>query len=292
MSAAAVTQLGYVGFNVSDLAAWRRVATEIVGFEVVDGTPTYLRLDDRAQRIALYPAERDGLAYAGWEAADAKAYAALIAQVRAAGTTVTDGSAADCAERKVAALAKLRDPNGFAIELYHGPQAAPRPFQPSRPISGFKTGAQGLGHIVLRCADRDAGVKFYTEALGLRLTDTAELANSNMKATFLHCNARHHSLALTTAAAAAAGQVSHLMVEAKAMEDVGRAYERCQASGVPIWLSLGQHTNDRMLSFYMRSPSGFGLELGYGGIEVDDATWQVAHWQTGSHWGHKPNAAP
>ena len=288
---AAVTQLGYVGFQVRDLAAWRSVATDIMGFEIVDGEPTCLRLDQRHHRIALYPGTADGLAYAGWEAANAADFDAIARRIRAAGIAVTHGSRDECEQRRVADLVKFRDPNGFPIELYHGPNAAPWPFVPSRPISGFKTGALGLGHIVLRCADRDAGVKFYTEALGLRLTDTAELANSHMKATFLHCNPRHHSLALTTAAPEAAGQVSHLMVEANAMEDVGRAYERCQASGVQIWLSLGQHTNDRMLSFYMRSPSGFGLELGYGAIEVDDATWQVAHWQTGSHWGHKPHAA-
>jgi len=286
-----ITQLGYVGFRVSDLAAWRMVASEIAGFEVVEGEATYLRVDERHHRIALYPDKTDALAYAGWEAANAADFAALTARVRAAGVAVTQGTRAECDERRVADLVKFRDPNGFPLELYHGPHAAPCAFKPGRPVSGFKTGAQGLGHIVLRCADRDAAVTFYCDTLGMRITDTAELANSNMQATFLHCNARHHSLALTTAAPGTAGQVSHLMVEANVMEDVGRAYDLCQAKGVPIWLTLGQHTNDRMLSFYMRSPSGFALELGYGAIEVDDATWQTAHWQTGSHWGHKRHAA-
>jgi hypothetical protein len=59
---------------------------------------------------------------------------------------------------------------------------------------------------------------------------------------------------------------------------------------VPIWLSLGQHSNDRVLSFYIKSPSGFGFEYGFGGLEIDEATWQVEHWKVGSFWGHKPAA--
>jgi 2,3-dihydroxybiphenyl 1,2-dioxygenase len=287
----AVTQLGYVGFRVKDVAAWRRIATDIMGFQVLLGAATYLRVDDRHHRIALYPAADDGLAYCGWEAANASDFDALIARVCAAGVAVVPGSAAECADRRVSALAKFRDVNGFPMEIYTGPEDG-ADFVPPKPISGFKTGAMGLGHLVLRCADREAGVAFYCDALGFRVTDTADLSTSHLKATFLRCNARHHSLALTTASPESAGRVSHLMVEANAIEDVGRAYELCQANGLPIWLSLGQHTNDRMVSFYLRSPSGFGLELGYGAIEIDDTVWQVSHWLTGSHWGHKPSASP
>jgi 2,3-dihydroxybiphenyl 1,2-dioxygenase len=285
-----VTQLGYIGYQVSDRDAWRRLATEIIGFEVAESgdSPMYLRIDERHHRLALYPGTTDKLDYIGWEAPNLGGLAEIAARVKAAGIEVATGTEAECAVRKVKRFVKFRDPNGFPVEVYTGPERGTRPFLPSRPNSGFKTGALGLGHVVLRCADPDASVRFYCEALGMRVTDTAELPR--MSATFLHCNARHHSLALTTALHGAAGQVSHIMVEACSMEDVGCAYELCQAKGVPIWLSLGQHTNDRVLSFYIRSPSGFGLEYGFGGLEIDDATWCVEHWKSGSFWGHKPAA--
>ena len=40
-------------------------------------------------------------------------------------------------------------------------------------------------------------------------------------------------------------------------------------------MSLGRHTNDLMTSFYVRTPSGFEIEYGTGGIVVDDDTWTV-----------------
>ena len=35
--------------------------------------------------------------------------------------------------------------------------------------------------------------------------------------------------------------------------------------------TLGRHPNDRMFSFYAKTPSGFQFEFGWGGREVDDA---------------------
>ena len=40
-------------------------------------------------------------------------------------------------------------------------------------------------------------------------------------------------------------------------------------------MTLGRHTNDLMTSFYVRTPSGFEIEYGTGGLVVDDDTWQV-----------------
>ena len=40
--------------------------------------------------------------------------------------------------------------------------------------------------------------------------------------------------------------------------------------------SLGQHSNDPMLSFYVQSPAGFNIELGWKGLMVDDDTWTPA----------------
>jgi hypothetical protein len=52
-------------------------------------------------------------------------------------------------------------------------------------------------------------------------------------------------------------------------------------------MTLGRHTNDLMYSFYLVTPSGFNLEFGYGGRSVDDATWQIAHYDAASIWGHR-----
>ena len=52
-------------------------------------------------------------------------------------------------------------------------------------------------------------------------------------------------------------------------------------------MGLGKHTNDQMVSFYVKSPAGFDIEFGWGGIPVDDATWRIGHFDKISVWGHK-----
>ena len=61
-----------------------------------------------------------------------------------------------------------------------------------------------------------------------------------------------------------------------------------QAEGIPVARTLGRHTNDRMISFYARTPSGFEVEYGWGGHLVDDASWEPAELTAVSSWGHVP----
>jgi hypothetical protein len=80
------------------------------------------------------------------------------------------------------------------------------------------------------------------------------------------------------------------MVEARSVDDVGLALDRTLRAGLKLMHSLGRHPNDRMLSFYARTPSGFNFEFGFGGRDVDDATWQPTTHRCISEWGHHPPA--
>ena len=51
-------------------------------------------------------------------------------------------------------------------------------------------------------------------------------------------------------------------------------------------MDLGRHPNDLMTSFYVRTPSGFDLEYGAGGVTVDDAAWETETYDALSIWGH------
>jgi hypothetical protein len=53
-------------------------------------------------------------------------------------------------------------------------------------------------------------------------------------------------------------------------------------------LSVGQHTNDRELSYYAISPSGFEWEVGWNPVVVDENTWEPTTYQGISIWGHTP----
>ena len=125
---------------------------------------------------------------------------------------------------------------------------------------------------------------FYRDLLGFRLSD---YMLRPFKAYFFHLNPRHHSLALMNECyGMKSGELNHIMLETRSLEDVGRAYDIVRGRKLPLVLSLGQHSNDRMTSFYMKTPSGFSLEYGWGGLLVDDAVWRVKHHSTTKLWGH------
>jgi len=71
------------------------------------------------------------------------------------------------------------------------------------------------------------------------------------------------------------------------IDDVGLTFYAAQDAGAEISASLGRHTNDHMVSFYMRTPAGFEVEYGYGARTVDDNIWKVERHEAPSIWGHR-----
>jgi 2,3-dihydroxybiphenyl 1,2-dioxygenase len=286
---AAVTQLGYLGLAASDLAAWETFAREILGLQArnEDGV-LYLRMDEHHHRFALEAGSQDDLAYVGWEVAGEQAMDELAARLERAEYAVERCGPAAARARKVEALVRLRDPSGIATEIFYGPLVDVRePFTPTRAISGFEAGRLGLGHIVLAVDDMEESLRFYRELLGMRTSDLIEFTmrtGREAKLAFLHCNPRHHSIAFM--AAPLPKRLLHFMVQVRSLDDVGSTQSLCEERGVPLVTTLGRHTNDRMLSFYLQSPSGFEIEYGWGACEVDDATWQVQTHRAASMWGH------
>lgn len=150
-------------------------------------------------------------------------------------------------------------------------------------MEGFKAGPLGLGHVVLTVDDRDAVERFYIDVLGLKLSDYG-----SGRLAFFHCNPRHHSVAIMPAAMAhGRSRIVHLMLEALSVDDLGTAMDLCEQHGVPVLETLGKHPNDLTTSFYLQTPSGFGIEYGTGGREIDDARWEVRVYDKRDLWGHK-----
>lgn len=289
----AIRQLGYVGLDVSAPDAWKAFATQILGMQVGSRERSddvlHLRMDDYARRISLHRAERDDVRYLGLEVAGPGDLDRVVSRIESAGHEVRRATEQGASERFAEGLSRMEDPDGLSIELYYG--AALRvdaPFHSPRPISGFRTGELGLGHVVLAVHDLERSLAFYRGVLGFRISDLITFAPApgiEVTVTFLHCNPRHHSLALVQAPTPT--RLNHIMVELESLDDVGAAYDLCRDRGVPIALDLGRHTNDRMVSFYVQSPSGFQVEYGWGGRLIDDTLWRVQTHRAASIWGHR-----
>lgn len=282
-------QLGYVVLNVSDLNAWRTLSADILGAEERKGDDAAgrvrLRLDEHHHRITLQAAKSDSIEAIGWEVPSADELEAVRKELAKRGIAVSNGTAAEIEDRKVVAMIRFRDPDGFPTEVYCGPLMDDMPFRPARPMSGFSCGALGMGHVVLIAKDIRASARFYQEVLGFKLSDY--IAWDEADAVFMHCNPRHHSLAfINECYGMKSGDIHHFMLETNSLDDVGRAYDLIRSRNCPLVMTLGRHTNDQMTSFYLKAPSGFAIEYGWGGILVDDADWQVKRYSTPKLWGH------
>lgn len=290
-----IAALGYLGLEVSDVAAWRIFACDELGLQWVDredGTAD-LRIDNYATRIRLHQGPGDDLAYAGWEVRDAQALDALAHRLDANGVPTEYLGPEAAVDRRVQRLIRFSDPEANVHEAFFGPlQKTNEPFL-SPTGASFKTGRQGLGHVVLSCRDKPAMMDFFLNTLGFRLSDhirTEVVPGRPLEISFMRCNGRHHSLAL--APVPLPKKIVHLMVETRSVDDVGRALYRCVGAGRHLTFTLGRHSNDEMLSFYPLTPSGFDLEYGWGGLEVDDETWHVLTHDTNSAWGHSYQRPP
>ncbi|MFM8353749.1 MAG: VOC family protein [Gammaproteobacteria bacterium] len=289
MQTASVLALDYLEIGVADLDAWQRYAESVLGLaaQARDGA-LLLRMDADEWRIRLTPTGEDDVRALGFRVANDAAIEALRERLALQGIALDAADARDCADRGVPALWHCSDPDGLRIEFFIDPRpTGPAPFTSPVHVSGFVTGDLGFGHLVLTVRDRARADAFFQTALGMKLSDYVVLGppGRQVTLTFLHCNARHHTVAYVPVPAPK--RLNHFMLQAATLDDVGQGLDRAQAAGVPIATTLGKHSNDYMTSFYMRTPSGFDVEYGWGGREVDDAVWQVETLDSTSIWGHQ-----
>ncbi|QXZ08204.1 VOC family protein [Comamonas sp. Y33R10-2] len=281
-----ITSLAYFGVTSPAYKEWETFGPKVLGAELTqpgqDGS-VRLRFDEMAHRLTVHPGERNDVAYIGWTTSGESEAATLAARVAEEGIQTTRASNEQAADRGVLGFFWFLDPAGFRHELIWGQRRPNNPFLPGRPMSGFTTGEQGLGHVVLGVPDVAEMDRFYRSVMGFHLSDT--VVDGPIHAHFYHVNGRHHSLAI---ARPPTGRPSflHLMVETKSLDDVGSALDICEDSGVPITRTLGAHTNDHMTSFYLHSPSDFRIEYGWGGLEVHDL-WVPRYYDRTSIWGHR-----
>jgi 2,3-dihydroxybiphenyl 1,2-dioxygenase len=285
--------LAYTIVEGRDIDAFDAFAKDILGLQRSaspgPGFAAY-RLDEKAQRILVRRGDADDLAAVGFETTSSRALAAAVERARAAGALPQAGTAEEARARRVSEFAWFLDPEGNRIELCHGLQTATEPFHSEMMPGGFKTGSLGMGHYVLIAHDRASMERFYFAALGMKLSDTVTDTEpvGEITVSFLRATARHHTVGFAQAPVPFPRRLHHIMIEANELDDVCASYERALAAGAPMANHLGRHLNDRMFSYYAVSPLGFFVEVGHGGIEVDEATWRVEHFDRFHSWGHRP----
>jgi extradiol dioxygenase len=289
-----INSLGYLCMESPQAYEWAHFGPEVLGMARTqdplgrDDTIA-LTVDDRPGRLQVSVGERNRLRCVGWELANADAFHDAIIELEKAGVEVQPGSDEDRKRAQVRDLARFEDPAGLTHEIFWGQFVVPGSFLPGRPMSGFITGAEGLGHVVLVVPDLGAALTFYKDLLGFTVSDEIDLMGNRV--IFFHVNPRHHTLAVMEIPGMRG--LHHLMIQTAELDAVGSAYDICQQRGLKFAMTLGRHTNDKMVSFYVRSPAGFEVEYGWGASTVEDEEgWTVTYMDSPSIWGHQLGDAP
>ncbi|OBJ86689.1 biphenyl-2,3-diol 1,2-dioxygenase [Mycobacterium asiaticum] len=285
--------LGYITVSTNDIERWRHFAFGVLGFAQGKGTDSsalYLRMDERAARIIVVPGETDRVMTVGWEVRDRAALQRVKASLDNAGVAVKELSQQEADDRRVEEVITFQDPAGITLEVFHGAVLDQSPVV--TPFGAkFVTGAQGLGHVVVPAMDPNGLFDFYTEVLGFRSRGAFRVPAppefGPIRVRFLGINERHHSLAVCPAMHQRDPGLVHVMVEVDTLDAVGQALDRVNAEGIQLSSTLGRHTNDKMVSFYVRTPGDWDIEFGTDGMRVDETYYTAEEITADSYWGHQ-----
>jgi 2,3-dihydroxybiphenyl 1,2-dioxygenase len=274
--------LSYVVVHTPRMAQWLAMAGPHIGLqaEIIEpGRSARLRADEKIQRLLLLDRPEWAM-YMGFEVQDAADLSRTAKNLEAAGYPVTWGDAQAKHLRGVENFFHFTDPDGYLIEVACGLGNAATSFKPGRPLGGFRMGELGLGHVALITGHFEEMCRIFKEVLGFKVSDRA---HAPFRVEFLHVNPRHHTLGIADTGGPA--KVYHLMLEYNDFDDLGRAHDQALEHPESIGVTFGRHINDHMTSFYLKTPDGWMIELGWGGRTVGP-DWEVEELKGMSLWGH------
>lgn len=122
-----------------------------------------------------------------------------------------------------------------------------------------------IGHVVLRVADLERSVEFYTNVLGFRVSDVYPESMMKGGMVFMRCNADHHGVALVGGGPGHSQhkELHHLAFEVATIDEVLRAREHLRAHDVPIDFE-GRRRAGVQVAVEFRDPDDHVLEIYWG----------------------------
>jgi 2,3-dihydroxybiphenyl 1,2-dioxygenase len=286
--------LGYLVIETDKFADWRRFGRDAIGMHLDDTRSDVIRfrLDDNECRFLLQRGPAEDVTALGWQLDNHAAFDEIITRVTKHGVPITAGTADDAALRGVERLVRFPGPNGLVQEIFTRARISDKPLEMQ--VGGFITGNGGIGHVAVTTKKPHQMRGYYDTVFDARLSDCIDetISGVKLKIRFLRVNQRHHSVAIAAVNRLPVNpirtRIQHLNIQVADLDDVTASYQRVKELGFHISLAVGQHTNDRELSYYAMTPSGFEWEVGWNPIIVDEKTWEPTTYHGISIWGHSP----
>jgi catechol 2,3-dioxygenase-like lactoylglutathione lyase family enzyme len=256
-----VTEIRYVGFGVEDFDAEARFYEEVWGLDPVarsEGeawvkTPGH----DEHHVVGLRKADAnrvDVIALAADSRADVDA---LCDKVKAAGCRIVH------APRELATPGggygfRFFSPDGLQFEISSDVARGS-----SRDLARWDGLPLKISHIVLHSPDHPALVRFFTDVLGMKVSDW--LGDFMC---FLRCNSAHHRIAILPGPPC----LNHVAYDMPSIDDMMRGAHRLKLKGIPIGWGPGRHTAGNNAFSYFVTPGGFVTEYT---AELEDVDFET-----------------
>ncbi len=171
---------------------------------------------------------------------------------------------------------QLVDPEGRLVELSVERYAVVRQDPGGRAAIPRK-----IAHVVLNTVDIDAACAFYTQVLGMRISDWSE-----HQMAFLRCNHDHHVIAFNQAAWTS---LNHVAYEMTSIDHFMRGIGNLRQAGVtPKW-GPGRHGPGDNTFSYFTDPAGLVCEYTSQVAQIDEDSWLCRVWprtpELSDQWG-------
>ncbi|WP_339651330.1 VOC family protein [Halopseudomonas pelagia] len=286
--------LGYVVIESERIDPWRSFLEDGIGMhcQFADQACLAFRMDKHLRRLIIKRGPAEDFAAVGWQLRDQATLDVVLERLSTSHIAVQEGSAAEAAERGVKRFWRLVGPKRLAIELFFEPLTTNEAL--NMRCAGFVTGEQFMGHLAITTRRAEDMRRFWEEIFDARFSDSIveQLAGVTLDIDFFRVNPRHHSIAIARVRGLPIDPIrtraQHMNLLTSSVADLTAAFLRCRKLGFEMAHEIGEHPNDREQSFYVISPSGFEVELGWNPLTVDERTWQPTTYQGISLWGHKP----
>ncbi len=287
-------KIGYLVAESNKFDEWIDFAQKCLGLCLAERTEQNLsfRLDEFQKRLIITKGSQEDVTHLGIQLADESVLNEVLSRFDARGIEYQQGSPVDAEFRGVKAFWTLRGPKDIQLEIFVDELRTELPLEAK--VSGFYTDASGMGHVAMTSRKPEKVIRFWQEFFDARLTDSIEQKISGviLDVSFLRLNERHHSVAIAHTRGLSLDpirtRIQHVIFQVFVLDVVSASYQRCKDYGFHVVWDVGLHTNDREVSFYVASPSGFEVELGWNPIKIDEMTWKPTKHTSISVWGHQP----
>ncbi|WP_338538972.1 VOC family protein [Janibacter terrae] len=158
------------------------------------------------------------------------------------------------------------DPEGRVVELASELNAVVH-----QDRDGYPSVPRQLAHVVLNTVDIEAATQFYTQVLGMRISDWSE-----RQMAFLRCTPKHHVIAFNQAPWTS---INHVAYELTSIDHFMRGIGNLKVHGIEPQWGPGRHGPGNNTFSYFTDPAGLVCEYTSEVEEIDEDSWLCRTWR-------------